>query len=304
MGTSARRIWFAVIELVVVCMIPAGAQQSMSANWNAVGRALGKAGQMQPGGVYRIGLPRTDLRVDVEKVRVKPTFALGSYAAFKQIGSQAMVMGDLVLLDKEVNPVMTRLIQGGFVITGVHDHLINVSPHVMYMHYAGRGDAVRMAAALRNALQASKTPLTPSAPGPAPRVTGIDTAQIERILGHTGSALAGGVFQVNVPRAETITIMGVEAVPAMGVVTSINFQPTGRGRAAVTGDFVMLANEVNRVIRALRTNGIEVMALHNHALDDSPRLFYMHFWGNDDALKLARGLRAALDQTNSVRPTI
>lgn len=274
-------------------------QQAPPDDWAAAEQALGKSGQMMPGDVFRIGMPRTDLNVTVQGVPVKAEFALGSYAAFKQIGDETLMMGDLVLLDDEVNPVMFGLFAGGLEITALHNHLNEMSPHVMYMHYLGRGDAARLATALRQALAASGTPLgggSASVPADGPA---LDTAQIEAVMGHTGRMMAGGVFQVSVSRVETVTDMGVEIPPAMGVAMPFNFQPLRDGRAAITGDFVLRANEVNPVASTLRASGIEVQAVHNHGLGDEPRLFYMHFWAVDDPLKLARGLRAALDQTNT-----
>jgi hypothetical protein len=269
-------------------------------DWKAVEQALGKTGQLQAGDVFRVGMPRSDLAVTVKGVAVKAGFALGSYAAFKQVGDHAMVMGDLVLLDQEVPAVMSGLLSGGLEVTAVHNHLNEMSPHVMYMHYAGHGDAVQLAKALRQALSASGTPL--GGPGAAPAAaTGptLDTKQIEQALGRSGRDIGGGVFQVTVPRAESITEMGRPLLPAMGVTTVLNFQPLADGKAAITGDFVLVDKEVNAVARVLRQQGIDVTALHNHGLMDTPRLFYMHFWATDDAVKLARGLKAALDQTNS-----
>jgi hypothetical protein len=273
-------------------------------DWKAVEQALGKSGQSQAGGVFRVGMARTDLAVTVKGVPVKAGFALGSYAAFKPVGDQAMVMGDLVLLDQEVPAVMAGLFRGGLEITAVHNHLNEVSPHVMYMHYEGHGEAVKLATALRQALSASGTPLgggggTAPAPAAGP---GLDTKLIEQGLGRTGKALDGGVFQVTVPRAEAISEMGVPLLPAMGVTTVMNFQPTADGKAATTGDFVLIDKEVNAVARTLLQHGIDVTAIHNHGLMDMPRLFYMHFWANDDPVKLAQGLKAALDQTNSAKP--
>jgi hypothetical protein len=269
-------------------------------DWKAVEQALGKSGQMQGGDVFRVGMPRTDLAVTVKGVAVKPGFALGSYAAFKQVGDQAMVMGDLVLLDREVPAVMSGLLSGGLEVTAVHNHLNEMSPHVMYVHYAGQGDAVQLAKALRQALSASGTPLGVTGVPPAP-ATGpvLDTKQIEQVLGRSGRDIGGGVFQVTVPRAESITEMGRPLLPAMGVATVLNFQPLADGTAAITGDFVLVGTEVNAVARVLRQHGIDVTALHNHGLMDTPRLFYMHFWATDDAVKLAHRLKAALEQTNS-----
>ena len=284
--------------------LPATAQQQAAEqgqpDWKRVEEALGKAGQAQPGGVYRVAMPRTDLTVRVQGVDVKAGFALGSYAAFKNMGKDAMVMGDLVLLDEEVSEVMTRLLKRGILVTALHNHLNEISPHVMYMHYSGRGDAGQVATALRDALSASGTPLgqaaaEASAPAGGPE---IDQKQIEAALGRPGR-LNSGILQVSVARAEKITENGIELLPAMGVNTALNFQATGDAKVAITGDFVLIAREVNPVAKALREHGIQVTAVHNHALADNPRLFYMHFWANDDAVKLAKGLKAALDLTNS-----
>lgn len=285
--------------LALVLFAPA-ASRAADPDWKAVEQALGKPGQMQPGDVFRIGMPRTDLNVTVKGVPVKPGFALGSYAAFKQIGDHAMVMGDLVLLDQEVPAVMSGLFANGLDVTAVHNHLNEMSPHVMYMHYEGHGDAVQLAKGLRQALAASATPLGAGAPAPgASAGPTLDTKAIEQALGRAGRDGGGGVFQVTVPRAETITERGTTLLPGMGVVTVINFQPTADGKAAITGDFVLLDKEVNPVARTLRQHGIDVTALHNHGLMDSPRLFYMHFWANDEPVKLAQGLKAALDHTTS-----
>jgi len=291
-----------VLGLVAIVSMPA-ATQAADPDWKAVEQALGKGGQLQPGDVFRVGMPRSDLNVTVKGVPVKPGFALGSYAAFKQVGDHAMVMGDLVLLDAEVSAVMSGLFAGGLEVTAVHNHLNDMSPHVMYMHYEGRGDAVQLAKGLRTALSASATPLGPSPTAAAPTATGptLDSKRIEQVLGRQGRDIGGGVFQITAPRAEAITEMGHPLLPAMGVVTVMNFQPTGDGRAAITGDFVLVDQEVNPVARALRQHGIDVTAIHNHGLFDTPRLFYMHFWGNDDPAKLAQGLKAALDLTNSRR---
>ncbi len=270
-------------------------------DWKAVDKVLGRTGTMQPGDVYRFGMPRGDLQVTVAGVRVKPALALGSWLAFKATPDGAVAMGDMVLLEKEVAPVMARLQEAGIEQTAVHHHVLHESPRVIYMHLHGHGDPVKIAEGVRAALDLTGTPAQ-SASAPAAGELGIDTAQIAAVLGH-GGKVNGGVYQVSVPRAETIRDGGMEIPPSMGLASALNFQPTGGGKAAITGDFVMIAGEVNPVIRALRENGIEVMSLHNHLLNDEPRLFFMHFWANDDAVNLARGLRAALDATNSRRGT-
>ena len=288
-----------MVALLIAVAIPAVAVAA-DPDWKAVEQALGKPGQLQSGDVFRIGMPRTDLNVTVKGVPVKAGFALGSYAAFKQIGDHAMVMGDLVLLDQEIPAVMSGLFAGGLEVTAIHNHLNEMSPHTMYMHYSGHGDAVQMARALRQALSASGTPLGgPAAPAAAAGGPTLDTKAIEHALGRSGREVGTGVFQVTVPRAETITEMGQPLLPGMGVVTVMNFQPTSDGKAAITGDFVLIDKEVNPVAKVLRQHGVDVTAIHNHALMDMPRLFYMHFWANDDPVKLAGALKAALAQTNS-----
>jgi hypothetical protein len=210
-------------------------------------------------------------------------------------------MGDLVLGDDELTPVIRQLQAGGIEQTAIHHHLMRESPRVYYVHIHGHGDPVKLGKIIRSALALTKVP-PPSPPAPPAASLGIDTTQVAQALGYTGR-VNGGVYQVSVPRAETIHDGAFEVPPSMGLGTAINFQPTGGGKAAITGDFVMIGSEVNAVIRTLGENGIEVTSLHNHLLTEEPRLFFMHFWANADAVKLARGLRAALDHTNSKRPT-
>ncbi|HLG87071.1 MAG TPA: DUF1259 domain-containing protein [Alphaproteobacteria bacterium] len=268
-------------------------------DWQKVDAALGKAGSAQPGGVHKYGLPRSDLHVTLDGVDIKPALALGGWLAFAPMGDKAMVMGDLVLTADEVNPVLSKLEAGGISVTAIHNHLLRASPMTFYMHVGGEGDPEKLAAALREALSASKTPFAP--PGsPAPAAAqpiDLNTATLDRILGAKGRPNSG-VYQFSIPRADTIKEGGMTVPPAMGTAIGINFQPTGEGKAAITGDFVLVAAEVNPVMRALRSNGIEVTAVHNHMLDDQPRLFFLHFWANDDAGKLAKGLKAALDKVN------
>jgi hypothetical protein len=298
----------ATAGLALGLALPASAAEN---DWAKVADALGKSGAEMPGNVYRVGLPRTDLHVTLDGVAIKPTLALGSWLAFQSNGDVTMVMGDLVLTEDEIGPVMKKLIENGIEITALHNHLLRAQPATFYMHVLGHGDPAKLAAALRDGLALSGTPLgnatasvssqPPSggAAQPSPQLD-LDTAMIDRTLGAKGKAV-GGVYQVGVPRAEVIHDNGMEVPVAMGSAEAINFQPTGGGKAAITGDFVLTAKEVNPVLRALRENDIEVTALHNHMLDDQPRLFFMHFWANDDAQKLAQGLRAALDKINVAR---
>jgi hypothetical protein len=292
-------IRFAPLFAILAATALSASASAADTDWSKVDQAIGKRGAAQPGGVYKFGLPRSDLKVTVDGVAIKPTLALGSWLAFQPAGSETMVMGDLVLTDTEISPVMKRLIDDGMQITAIHNHLLRTSVPVFYMHVGGHGDAVKLAETLHAALALSKTPLTQGAATPPPPVE-MDTAAIEKTLGFKGTA-NGGVYQFSVPRAESISEGGMAVPPSMGTAIAINFQPTGGGKAATTGDFVLLGSEVNPVLKTLRQHGIEVTALHSHMIDDSPHLFFMHFWANDDALKLAQGLRAALDLANIKR---
>jgi hypothetical protein len=270
-------------------------------DWNAVATALGKSGT-DMNGVYRVGLPRTDLHVTLDGVVLKPTLALGSWLAFAPMGDKSVVMGDLVLTEAEIGPVMQKLAQEHIDITALHNHLFRARPATFYMHVHGEGDAVALARVLHDALILSKTPFSAAAPAPAkPATIDLDTAAIDQALGVKGK-IAAGVYQVGIPRKDPVKERDMTLSAAMGAAEAINFQPTGKGKAAITGDFVLTASEVNPVLAALREHGIEVTALHNHMLDDEPRLFFMHFWANDDVSKLLAGLTAALDKVAVERP--
>jgi hypothetical protein len=292
------KLWLATSIVAVSFNTVATAQEI---DWQKVDDAFGRKPAVS-GDVHRYGFPRTDLMVTLDGVTIKPALALGGWVAFKPMHGEAMVMGDLVLLETEINPVMLKMIEGGLEITAVHNHLLRASPATFYMHVGGHGDPAKMAAAIHDALAVSKTPMAAPAPAAPPPAIDLDTAQLDQLIGAKGQA-NGGVYQFNVPRRDAVTENGMQMAPPapMGAATGINFQPTGGGKAAITGDFVLTNDEVNPVIRALRANGIDVTAVHSHMLDEQPRLFFLHFWANDDALKLARGLRAALDKTASTK---
>jgi biotin operon repressor len=283
-----------VTPLIAAALLatPAGAAEP---DWIQVGQALGKSGGVQAGGVYRVGFPRTDLKVSLDGITLRPGFALGGWVAFQPMGAEAMVMGDLVLTQDEVAPVMRKLEEGGVEITAVHNHLLRAEPMTLYMHVQGHGDPVKLASAVHAGLALSRTPF---APPPGTSTPGnIDMIGIDRIMGYFGQD-SGGIYQFGIPRAQPITDQGMALPGPMGAAIAINFQPTGFDTAAITGDFVLLASEVNPVIKALQASGIEITALHSHMLDEQPRVFFMHFWANDDARKLATGLRAALDKVD------
>ncbi len=266
-------------------------------DWKKVDAALGKTAAVS-GEVRRYGLPRSDLHVTLDGVSIKPALALGGWVAFAPMHGEAMLMGDLVLLETEITPVMTKLLESGLDITAIHNHILRAAPATYYMHVAGHGDPEKMAASIRSALSsASKTPFDSPATtaGPAPAID-LDTAKIDAVMGAKGTA-NGGVYQFGIPRREPATESAMQVNAALGGANAINFQPTGNGKAAITGDFLVTGDEVNPLIRALRAGDIEVTAIHSHMLDENPRMFFIHFWANDDALKLARGVRAALDKT-------
>jgi hypothetical protein len=300
---SSLPLCLARVLVALVCSTPLAslpAQQpgpaAPSPAWATVDQVLGRKGAAQPDGVMKYSFPRSDLAVTVAGVAVKPALALGSWVAFRNVaGGHAMVMGDLVLTEDEVGPVMKALQAGGVEQTALHNHVLIESPRVMYMHISAHGAPANVAKTVHDALALTRTPLgAPPAPA-APSAADLDTAEIARTLGVSGK-LNGVVYQVSIPRRETIREGRDIISSSMGIATVINFQPTGGGRAAITGDFVLRSSEV---IRALRDNGIQVAALHSHMIGEEPRLFFMHFWANEDAATLARGLRAALDRTAS-----
>jgi hypothetical protein len=262
-------------------------------DWPKVDVAIGKTASVQ-GEVHRYGIPRSDLQVTLDGVTIKPALALGGWLAFEPTTDGAVVMGDLVLTEGEVNPVMAKLLESGIEITAVHNHLLRASPATYYMHVHGHGDPAAMATTIRAALAESATPFgAPTTPPAQAAQIELDTDKLDQTIGVKGK-INGGVYQFSVPRKDPITENGMPVPPAMGTAIVMNFQPTGGGKAAITGDFVVTAEEVNPLIRALRENGIEVTAIHSHMLDEQPRLFFVHFWANDDAVKLAKGLQAAL----------
>ncbi|HLZ06899.1 MAG TPA: DUF1259 domain-containing protein [Bradyrhizobium sp.] len=296
-GASAEKFdWRIFAESYVT------AAHAQDIDWKKVDETLGRKPAAVAGDVRRYGFPRTDLSVTLDGVTIKPALALGGWVAFKPAHGGVMAMGDLVLLESEINPVMSKMIASGLEITAVHNHLLRANPATFYMHIAGHGDAIKVATAIRDGLAESKAPLTAAASSAPPPAVDLDTAQLDQIIGAKGTN-NGGVYQFGVPRRDPIKQAGMALTPGgpLGLATGIGFQPTGGGKAAITGDFVLTGDEVNPVIMELRTHGIEVTALHSHMLDEEPRLFFMHFWANDDAIKLAKGLRAALDKTASTK---
>jgi hypothetical protein len=285
---------FLILLAVIVFPVAASAQKLDTAKLDA---ALGRSGQ-KIGDVYKFGFPRTDLQVSVHGLAIKPGLALGSWAAFTGTDADAMVMGDLVLLEDEINPVMEKLHSSGIEISAVHNHLIDETPHVMYMHYMGHGAASQLATGLRTALAVSKTPL--EKPASAAENTALPdwVNTVEDALARKGT-YKGGVLSYGVPRADSITMAGITIAPAAGVAEAINFRSADSGNVATTGDFVLTAEEVNSVISELQAHHILVTALHSHMLTEQPRLFFMHFWGQGPAQDVAAGMKSALDKVHT-----
>jgi hypothetical protein len=282
-----------LVALVLATATTAYAQSPSHLDQDGIARAMRRKGEVI-GEAYKVTFPRLDLRVKAGTVLVKPALAFNNWAAFKKAGDAAITYGDLVLLEAEVNPVISKLEESGIELAALHNHLLHDNPRVMYIHFMGRGNEVEMAKGLREALALTGTPLESSRPAPAEAKPDV-AKQIEKIIGYEGS-MGGGVFHINVPRDDIhVKMWGVEIPGYMGMNTPLNFQIEGK-KAAINGDFMLLADEVNPVIKALRANGIEVASLHNHMLDEEPRLFFMHMWAYDDAVTLAKGLRAALDR--------
>lgn len=311
MTSAARRIVVGIVLLATVTTpaiaqrkkastTKAGSSTSAPADWSAVERAFGRKGAPQADDVMKFSFPRNDLSPVLQGVQVKPALALGSWVAFSEpVKGRSMAMGDLVLSEDEVNPVIDLLRKGGVDPVAVHNHLMMEMPPVKYVHIQAEGDPAAIARTVRTALEATRTPLDTTGMSAPVGLIDLDTAAIARILGVRGKP-NGGVYQISVPRATDVKIGKTVIPPAMGVATALNFQPTGAGRSAATGDFVLTSSEVEPVMNALRRAAIEVTALHSHMLDEQPRLFFMHFWVHDDTDKVARGLRSALDAMRSV----
>ena len=281
---------------VILSATPVFAQSNVQRlNTDGIAKAMGREGDLT-GEMYKVSFPRSDLAVKVNNVAIKPALSLIAWAGFIKSGSTAITYGDLVLLEDEINPVISKLEEGGVEVSALHNHLLHETPRIMYIHFVGRGDEVEMAKGIREALALTKTPLvsSPSRPETKPEIA----TEIERIIGYQGS-MGGDVFHITVPRNEVhVATMGTMLPGSMGMNTPFNFQLDGKN-AAINGDFMLLPAELNPVIKALRANGIEVASVHNHLLDNQPPMVFMHFWAYGDAVSLAKGLKAALDRVGS-----
>ena len=267
------------------------------ADWTSVTDALGRTGKFGDSNtVYRIPLVRSDLQVVTVGVPIKPGLSLGGYVAFAKYDDATMVMGDLVVTEAELPKVTDALQSHGIEQTALHKHLLEQSPQVWWTHVHAMGDPAKLAAGIKAALDA--TAIAPAAAPPAQQQpVDLDTAGIDAALGRKGNP-DGGPYKFNLARQDTIVDGGHLVPPTFGVTTTVNFQPLGEGKAAINGDIVMTGPEVQKVIQALRAGNISLVTVHNHSLTDEPRLFYLHYWAVDDAVTLAKAMRAALDATN------
>ncbi len=288
---SMQALLFGLIVIFSAATLVQAGQEGL--DQDGIARAMEKRGTAV-GDTYKVSFPRSDLQVKVGKVTIKPEFALTSWAAFKKSGDSALTYGDLVLLESELNPVLSKLEEKGIGISAIHNHLIYETPRIIYVHFMGYGNEATLAGGLKAALTITATPQKSEAA--SPEVKSETARKIENVLGYEGN-MVSGVLHVNVPRSDIhVKLMGKEIPGSMGMNTPLNFQMDGQ-KAAINGDFLLLADEVNPVIKALRNNGIEIASLHNHMLDEEPRVFFMHFWAYGDSASLAKGLKTALDQT-------
>jgi hypothetical protein len=261
--------------------------------WQDVEKAFGKKGTVQDG-ILKITFPRSDLKVTIGDFTLSPGLALTSWAAFMKMGNEATVMGDMVLTDKEIGPAVSKIVANGLQVTAIHNHLTGETPSLKYIHFSGKGSGIKLAESLKGVFSVTGTPMGQASAQAQSKTP--DWSKVEAILGK-GKA-TGNVLQYGFPRAEKLTDSGMEVPPFMGTAIGINFQMSGNS-AATAGDFVLLADEVNPVVKALTENGIVVTAIHNHMLYDEPRLFMLHFWAVDNPEKLARGLKEALGKTTA-----
>jgi hypothetical protein len=291
----------ALLTVLLPAMLVAGAARA-EIDWSRVNAVMDREGAII-GEVHKYALPRGDLQVTLDGVEIRPALALGGWIAFQPMGDQSMMMGDLVLTETEAAPVLRSLLADGVGVTGLHNHLLRATPATLYMHVSGVGDPVVLARAVREALAETKTPFGPPKASSRAATTSFDADGIGAILGPKGKN-SDGVWQFSFPRPDAVRVAGVTMPAAMGVATAINFEPTGDGKVAIAGDFVVLGREVAPLLKTLQSNGVEVTALHNHMLSEEPRLFFVHVFAHDDAQKLARALRAGLDVVGSDQASI
>lgn len=295
-GTMATVAGAGALATVLVLTLGGASEQARAIDWSAVGRAIGQPLTTEAQNVHTAEWLRTDVRVVNAGITENPGMELNAEASFHRTApGQAVMIGEATLLSSEVDAFADRLQRGGVRITALHKHIQDETPRLWWLHYWALGDPVRIARTVHAALATTGIPLNQK-PHPE-RPIALNTGAIDRIIGSHGENVNGVLqYHVPVPQPVTDTRAHITLPYLMEAATLLMFQPLGGGRAAVNGDFVMTADQVNPVIRSLRAHGLRIVELHNHMLYEQPRLFYLHFWKTGDAMALARALRAALDQ--------
>lgn len=290
-------LFLCIFSVAVGQHATANKKQVKKLNVAAIEQALNMKGQEKEG-EYKITVPQHDLQVEVDDFKIIPPMGMGSWVAFNPTPKGAMLMGDIVLKGEEIGPVQQVVVKNGLTITGLHNHFVREKPDVMYMHIGGNGTEESLAKGVKAVLD-KVTELRGGDPGKAAAQkveNSLDVQKIASILGHAGD-MNSGVYKITIGRPDVnLQEHGQKVSAFMGFNTWASWQGTPE-RAAVAGDFAMLENEVEPVIKALVENGIEVVAVHNHMVHEEPRIFFLHYWGVGPADKLAAGLKAALDQT-------
>ena len=288
-----RKIYPDSLSISIVILFLSLPVFSQNLDTKKIDQALGRTGSRFDA-VYKVTFPRSDLTVRLDGITIEPALGLTTWIGFMPMGDEAMIMGDMVLLENEVYPVMKKMFSEGISVSALHNHFLGTNPHVMFMHFSGMGNAAKLAASMKKVLGMTKTPLGKVTP---PAAVKIDWSRVESVFGVKGSR-SGHVLNIGVKRADVIKEGGMVIPPSMGTAMPFNFQMAGK-KCAITGDFELTADEVNPVIRALIKNGIAATAIHNHMLGENPRLFYVHFWAVGDPGKLAVALKEALGAMNS-----
>lgn len=286
-----------LLSAALIAAAATATAQEMPPAYKDVLTTLGRQGDFKDN-VLKINIPRSDLQVTVANVATPTPFGFGGWIAMtKGTGGKEVMMGDLVLTQEQVNPVLSALLDNGLEVTALHNHFFWEEPRLFFMHVRGSGSAADLAREVKPALD-----LVMKAPGPTPAAApaaqppaGLDTAKLATIAGHDGEQ-NGAVYKITVGRSDLKVLdMGAAVNSRMGLNTWAAFVGTNEN-AAIAGDVAMLANEVQPVLRALRKNGLDVVSIHQHMLGSQPAIYFLHYWGTGAADTLAAGFRSALDQ--------
>jgi uncharacterized protein DUF1259 len=294
------QIKFKILSVILGSLFVIQCSNSQTDKWQQVADVFQRNGTLKDN-IYKVSFPRADLDVKIGDTKIAAGFAFGGWVAFMDKDNMnmeggTMVMGDLVLLESEFKDVERSLITNGIKISAVHNHLLQEHPKVMYMHIYGNGEKVKMAQSIKEALQMTATILDTNLLPKSSTSSQSDWSIVENTLGYSG-VKKGNLLNISIPRNDEIKDNGMVIPPFMGVANVINFQMAA-DKTFTTGDFVLLADEVENVMNILIQGGFTVTALHSHMMFENPRLFFMHFWGSDSPENLAQVLKSALEKTN------